>query len=203
MTVAVVVTTAAWAQGFALSAGGGGLLAGDFTGGVKGDGYSVTYPYFGGGGFAYFDATYAEVSVGFFVGGGDMVMKGGGTEEKKPWTLSSLNLGLLGKYPIALSDALTLFPAVGIEYQVVLSAKVDGETVKNKGGDDAAGDFSALWIKAGVGLDVQLTSKLYFRGEALFGVRLANKFEKDRAEGDIKTKLGLGPTVKLGVGYKF
>jgi hypothetical protein len=201
MTVAVVLATTAWAQDFSLSAGGGGLLVGDFTGGVKSGGEKMTTPYFGGGGFAYFDATYAEVSVGFFVGGGDM--KGGGSD--KPWTLSALKLGLLGKYPIALSDALTLFPALGIEYDVVLSAKIDGTKVDDVDGMDMkSGDFSALWIKAGAGLDVQLTEKLYFRGEALFGIRLSNKFEKDMIDDKgADAVLGLGPTVKLGVGYKF
>jgi hypothetical protein len=183
---------------------------GDFTGGVKEDANNYsTYPYFGGGGFAYFDATYAEVSVGFFVGGGDRAGKFGGTEmDKTPWTLSALSIGLLGKYPIALSDALTLFPARGIGYDLVLSAKIDGTTYQ-KDGDDAPGDFSALWIKAGAGVDVALTAKLYFRGEALFGIRLANQYEKDlvdlydRYNVDMSTSLGLGPTVKLGVGYKF
>ncbi|MDR1468427.1 MAG: hypothetical protein LBT00_03965 [Spirochaetaceae bacterium] len=200
LTVAVILATAAWAQDFSISAGGGGLLAGDgllvgdFAGGFKKGGDKTTYPYIGGGGFVYVDATYAELSVGFLVGSGDVESDSGNT----PWTLSSLNLGLLGKFPFALSDALTIFPAAGIEYQRVLSAKKDGKEV------DEPGDYSALWIKAGAGLDVRFAERFYFRGEVLFGIRLANKAEKDEADsGDGETVLGLGPTVKLGVGYRF
>ncbi|MDR1468555.1 MAG: hypothetical protein LBT00_04615 [Spirochaetaceae bacterium] len=201
LTVAVVMGTAAWAQdGFSLSAGGGGYLAGDLTGGVEMSGIEMTNTYFGGGPFVFFDAKYAEVSVGLLFGGGEVELFGFAVDT----TRTSLNISLLGKYPFALSDKLTLFPAVGIDYEVVLGAKFDGETYQNEDGDDAPGDFSALWIKAGAGLDVSLTEKLYFRGEALLGFRLANKFEKDLADEDgVDTKLGIGPTVKLGVGYKF
>jgi hypothetical protein len=207
LTVAVVLATAVYAQDFSLSAGAGGLFVIDFSGGVKHDANnSNTYPYFGGGGFAYFDATYAEVSVGFFVGNGYIVSKVNGNETKTPWTLSALTIGLLGKYPIELSDALTLFPAVGIGYDMVLSAKnKDGKPLYEKAGQDASGDFSALWLKAGAGLDVALSDKFYLRGEALFGVRLANKVENDAVDADSTwaAALGLGPTVKLGAGYKF
>jgi hypothetical protein len=56
-----------------------------------------------------------------------------------------------------------------------------------------------------VGGDFNLSDKLYVRGELLYGIRLKNKFEKDIEEtaGLFETKMGHGPTVKIGVGYRF
>ncbi|MDR0639728.1 MAG: porin family protein [Spirochaetaceae bacterium] len=197
LTVAVVLTTAVWTQDVDFSVGGGGLLVNDFSGGAKKGDDIISYPYLGFGGFVYLDATYAELSVGFLVGNGT-VIKSSNIVNKTPWTLSSINMGLLAKYPLDLSDALMLFPALGIEYQMFLSAKRDGTEV------DEPDDFSAFWIKIGGGIDFHFTRNIYVRGEALFGIRLANKVEKDLADsmkGD--TLFGLGPTVKLGAGYMF
>ena len=64
---------------FRLSAGVGGFVSNDFGGGVSisgsiqsmGEGVSnIHAPYFGGGGFVFFDAAYAELTLGFFGGGG-------------------------------------------------------------------------------------------------------------------------------------
>ncbi|MDR1468062.1 MAG: hypothetical protein LBT00_02075 [Spirochaetaceae bacterium] len=208
LTVAVVLATAAWAQDFSISAGGGGFGVADFTGGYKDDTEGRSLPYFGGGAFIFFDATYGEVSVGYFVGGGDTVEKGSNIPTTTtPWTLSGLNLGVFLKYPFELSDIVTLSPMAGADYQMILSAKMDEKTetsIKNST-EEAPGDLSALWIKGGVGIDLHVFYSLYFHGEVLFGVRLASKWEKDwvdtRKGG--KTNLGIGPTVKLGVGYRF
>lgn len=203
------------------SAGVGGLIGGDFGGGAEGKAdegsMKFTTPYFGGGGYAFFDAKYAEFSLAFYGGGGKskMTMEGGGTSQtsENDSSITNFNIGLLGKYPFAINDKLTLFPLLGIDYSICLSAKTDGEEHKNKDGNDAPGDFSALWFKFGGGGDFSLTEKVYLRLEALYGIRLANKAEADmedfikaKAQGvdiDTKTLLGHGLTVKLGVGYKF
>jgi hypothetical protein len=75
------------------------------------------------------------------------------------------------------------------------------------------GDLSALSFQFGGGLDFALAQKLYLRFEALFGIKLANKMEKDlkdryeaqyKAQGaTVETKYGQGPIVKLAAGYKF
>jgi hypothetical protein len=67
-----------------------------------------------------------------------------------------------------------------------------------------------LWFKFGGGLDYDITSSLYLRGEFLYGLRLVNKAENDMKDSlddqgasDIKTRLGHGLTVKFAVGSKF
>jgi opacity protein-like surface antigen len=198
---------------FKLSAGAGGYFTSDFGGGAEasygGQTMSIKTPYFGGGGFAFFDATYAELSLGFFGGGGTFKQEQGGQTGESDMSIMGLDIGLLGKYPFAVNEKLSVFPLLGITYRVVLSAKdEDGNQYQNSDGDDAPGDFSALWFKLGGGLDFSFTDHVYLRGEALYGLRLANTFENDLVDSipsaaDPKTLLGHGLEVKIAVGYRF
>ena len=65
-------------------------------------------------------------------------------------------------------------------------------------------------------MDIALTEKMFFRSTLLYGIRLANKTEKDAADlyPDLfallgmpnvtaDTRLGHGLTVNLGIGFKF
>jgi hypothetical protein len=202
LIIAALTASGVFAQGFGLSAGLGGYFGSDFGGGYEASGFKIEMPYFGGGGFAFFDATYAELSVGVLAGGGSW--KSGGSEDFKV-SLMNLDIALLGKFPIAVGSSLTVFPLLGADYQVTLSLKdKDGEELEKEGGDKMAGDFSALWFKLGGGLDYAITSNLYLRFEALYGIRLANKFETDtKDDNDVDILLGHGLTAKLAVGFKF
>jgi hypothetical protein len=186
---------------FKLSAGAGGYFTSAFGGGIEEDGEAwFKTPYFGGGGFAFFDATFAEVSVGFFGGGGK------NEDFFGDMSFMGLDIGLLGKYPFAISDKLSAFPLLGITYRVVLSVKdEDGEQYTNSDGDNASGDFSALWFKLGGGVDYSFTDAIYLRGEALYGLRLANKVENDwvNESDSAKALLGHGLDIKIAVGYRF
>ncbi|MDR1230836.1 MAG: outer membrane beta-barrel protein [Spirochaetaceae bacterium] len=217
---------------FDISAGVGGLFIGDFGGGVEASasmsGQSISdkmeMPNSGGGGYVFVDATYAELTVA--IAGGSGTFKSTRTQpgqsdrsDESDMSMANLNIGLLGKYPIAMNDKLTLFPLLGIDYAICLSVKdEDGEEFKGMDGEGGPGDFSALWFKFGGGLDFALSEKLYLRFEALYGLRLANTFEKDMkdqhdkgyeqaknagADVDVKTLLGHGLTAKLAVGYRF
>jgi hypothetical protein len=198
---------------FKLSAGIGGYFVSDFGGGAEasmsGQTGSVKTPYAGGGGFAFFDATYAEVSLGFFGGSGKLKYEMGGQSNEADMSFMGIDIGLLGKYPFALNEKFSLFPLLGITYRLALSAKdEDGNQYKNSDGDEAPGDFSAFWFKLGGGLDFSFTDHVYLRGEALYGLRLANKFEKDLVDSipssaNPKTLLGHGLEVKIAVGYRF
>jgi opacity protein-like surface antigen len=200
---------------FGISAGIGGLIGGDFGGGVEtsqsGNSSKSEWPYFGGGGYAFFDATYAELTLAFLGGGGKIKDSGTGVETtEENWSITNFNIGLLGKYPFAISDKLSLFPLLGIDYHICLSAKnKDGKDFKDADGNSRTGDFSAFWFKFGGGGDFALTKKIYLRLEALYGIRLANKDETDLKDEykkrgvDAKTLLGHGLEVKLAAGYKF
>jgi opacity protein-like surface antigen len=114
-----------------------------------------------------------------------------------------LSFSLLGKYPIGLGG-FNLFPLIGADYNLVLSAKdKDGNSA------DDAGDLSQIGLLAGLGLDFPFSSALFLRAEALFHFRLANKFMNDLVDGakspgiSVDPAYGMGPRVKIGIGYRF
>jgi opacity protein-like surface antigen len=203
-----------------ISAGGGLAFDSDFGGGIEVTGSAggqsgfqkVETPHIGFGGYAFLDATYAELAL--TVTSGDITIKQsqtGRADSESSLTMMNMNIGLLGKYPFEISEKLVLFPLLGIDYAICMAVKNDSGTNSN------SGDYSALWFKFGGGLDFALTQKLYLRFEALYGIRLASKAEKDMKDSyeaqfkntpgvtidDSKTLLGHGLTAKLGVGYKF
>jgi hypothetical protein len=191
---------------FKLSAGAGGYFTSDFGGGVEGSSSgrtaSVKIPYAGGGGFAFFDATYAELSLGFWGGGGTFTLEGDSSKSEADLSFMGLDIGVLGKYPLAVSEKLSIAPLFGITYRAMLSVKDEND--ENDENDGDAGDFSALWFKFGGGVDYSFTDALYLRGGFLYGVRLSNKFENDLVDTeDAKPLLGHGLEVKIAVGYRF
>jgi opacity protein-like surface antigen len=198
MTVAVVICAAAFGQEETqkkqgiFSVGVGEYFISDFGGGIEG---LIKTPYVGGGGFVFFDARYAELSLGIFGAGGRL--------DEPNMALMGLDSGLLVKYPFAPSDKLALYPLLGINYRLMLSAKdEDGNQHKNSSGDDAPGDFSALWFKVGLGLDYFVTDNIYIRFVESYGIRLANTFENDAPTGG-DALLGHGCEIKFSVGYRF
>jgi len=257
LLIAVLTAGAAFAAPeLKFSAGAGGLFGSNFGGGMQMTGeamgglasmdFKMEFPYSGGGGYAFFDATYAELSVGYFYGKIKPKFKGSltilGVEMPiNPEDYASipivkiqtLNIGLLGKYPIAINDKFSLFPLLGAEYQIALSVKgkfddLDGDGEADEGeyrrtnsdgslGSKAPGDWSSLWFKGGVGMDISFTDKLYLRLDLLYGIRLPSKAEKDMVDimkktaaeedstmsVDAKTLLGHGLTAKLAIGFRF
>jgi hypothetical protein len=213
--------------------GVGGFIGGDSGGGgaegkVSAGGHSLSIkyetPYSGGGGFAFFDTTYLELTLGIYSGEGKMTLTvkespGDDISATVDMSIVNFNIGLLGKCPLILNQKLSIFPLFGFEYDIRLSAKdEDGNEYKDADGNDSPGDFSALWIKLGGGLDFSFTEKIYLRSEVLYGVRLSNKFETDlkntfdeaftelkNAGAYVDTKIldGHGLTAKLALGYKF
>jgi hypothetical protein len=213
-----------------------------FLGQVKMDigSAALATPYYGGGAYLFFDLAYAELSVGYFTGVGTWTTEAkinsnsplvgnlgsilgidipaGDYYSEINSSFSSLNIGLLGKYPVAVSESVILFPAAGIDYQWCLA----GNSKSDLGGDedwgDDAGSYNALYFKFGAGLDVGISGKLFLRSELLYGVRFANRAEAELVNtlkttlglGDInlddyvtsETRLGHGLTFKIGVGIK-
>ena len=200
IALAVLAAGNAFAQmpEFKLSAGAGGLFVSQFDGGVNTPTVVHKFPYAGGGGFAFFDATFAELSFGFFAAGGDWKRIGSDIGDRA-LSYTGLDISLLGKYPFALTEQFTLFPLLGIDYRHFVSVKQNGTKLNN------AGDWSALWFKLGAGADYAFTDHIFARLGVVYGIRLANKWEKDWASQSLgkETKLGHGLDVKLAVGYRF
>jgi hypothetical protein len=184
---------------FKISAGFGLYSTGDFGGGYEysysdwessGTGYNKN-PYFGGGIFVFYDMTYVEINLGFFVAGGEWIHRSDGVHDY------NLNVGLAGidigsslKYPFEISSRFSIFPLTTINYRAL--------------GND---DHSALWFKFGGGLDISITNRAFFRGNVLYGFRLKNKDETDPYSWlDNRTYTvfpGHGFDVKFAFGFKF
>jgi hypothetical protein len=163
---------------FTLSAGVGGVFVMGFGGRYDGDDTEKLSLDLGGGGFAFLDATFAELSVGYAYGRTTVRTKTGGQTTKDTDALSVLDVDLLGKYPVNLGR-ISLFPLLGVNYQHAFSP-----------------DDENIWrLRFGGGMDYKFTEKLYLRGEALFGVRLP--WEHDDGldlYADYRTRLAFGYT---------
>jgi hypothetical protein len=242
---AAILNAAAAAVDF--SFGAGGLLGYTFTrytledtGTMSGSSGTIlsrqSMDRFNYGGHLFFDATYGELTI--MIQGGKNGYKE--TMEFKPsggpWetyadykgtgTELSIGFSLLGKYPFRITENISLFPLLGIEYQIALLEwrKPDGDIVydRTKGNlpedrdkDNKSYSLSAwnsFWIDVGAGLDYVITGPWYLRGEILFGFRLPTGYENGALE---MTKhqfnapdpklMGLtgGPSLKIALGYTF
>jgi len=189
------------------------------------------------GGFLFADATWVEFNVG--IQGGrynydeTMIAVVDSTDiddivinSKGKGTQTMLSLALFGKYPFTLSEKLALFPLLGFEYQISLkqerepngyskpydrSDPIRGESdVNNKA--YKLSTWNSMFIIIGGGIDYNLTSRLYLRGELLYSFRLMTPYEKDSLE---KAKKGVnadnpklggltsGPSLKIAAGWRF
>jgi hypothetical protein len=184
---------------FGLSAGGGVFADLGMGGGFESKSTGKVEVYMPGiacGGFAFFDATYAELSLGFSGGLGRFLV--GDHLERIDFSIMNLNISLLGKYPFEIGTKWTIFPLLGIDYQLMLSAKGEDEY------EVKASDFNALWFKLGAGFDHSFTEQIYLRFSTLYGIRLPNQFEKDAVDQlNADVLLGQGLTIKLAIGYRF
>jgi len=194
------------------SVGGGGLVDMSFNNGIKpatGKGYGgIRNTSFGG--FIFFDVTYAELNVYFAHGSITPVIidENGKTQENDPnadkVTMTQLGFSLLGKFPIYMGNV-TFFPLLGIDYNIVLSAK-DGDEK-----DPNPGYWNQFGFLGGVGADINITKSIFIRAEGLFHIRLPSKqvndqkaaAEKLEPSAKLKTTWGMGPQIKLAVGFKF
>lgn len=136
------------------------------------------------------DATYAQVTVGLR-GNGNTHEKwtgiiGTNTFSGEPDDNNSsgfLALGLLGKYPFGLGKTLTVFPLLGIEYDLNLWLKdQDGVDLKASMTDEDKADLNQFWFKGGAGVDLALGKGFSLRAEVLLGFKLLNQAERDRID---------------------
>jgi opacity protein-like surface antigen len=134
-----------------------------------------------------------------------------------------LSFSLLGKYPFTLSDRFTLFPLLGVEYQVALTEKrkqengviydrTDGTEPDKDGNAFNASAWNSFWIDVGVGADFAILRDFFVRGELLYGFRLKTPYEADRlvlAKDQFNDSspdysgLTSGPSLRVSAGYRF
>jgi hypothetical protein len=240
LVLAMFVAGGAFAQFGAinLSFGGGALFDVSLNNGSKNSGFKYEFPSGSGnevelkaqssginatsfGLFGFVDATYAVLDVSFAYGIGKMWMVDDGTRETvdENWGFVQLGFSLMGKFPIDLGG-FTVFPLLGFNYNAVLSASFDGETIKKdewprEGDSSALRELSQFGLLIGGGLDFPIDNNLFIRGELLMQLRFANKMMRDGVSSDNKyykdeydvnagysTTMGWGPRVKVGVGFR-
>jgi len=194
-----------------ISAGAGAFFAGGFGGGIKwADGEAVSMPYTGGGVYLFLDAVYAEAYAGYSAGGGSWESAAAPNAASFDLNRSYFIIGALGKYPFDFGRV-NGFPLLGIEYAAAISGKLQrsGEAdyvFDGAGGRPSAGDLSAFWVKFGAGAMFDVSESIYLRGELLYGVRTAAKFETDGASYNNaggETMTGSGLDVRIGAGIRF
>ncbi|MDR2072791.1 MAG: hypothetical protein LBP60_05100 [Spirochaetaceae bacterium] len=234
---------------FTLSAGGGFLLGGLFTR------YTLTadentplgpadlemtqaMDQFNYGGYLFIDATYGEFTVEIQrglnryqetlngIGQGsyfnDIPLDGTGTETMLGFTLA-------GKYPFTLREGLSIYPLVGIEYQIALVEKrrPEGEDTQNRADGktelDGSREFSrsmwnSLFIDAGAGLDLMIKYPFFLRAELVYRFRLKTPAERESID-YVQDRFGIsrptlfgnprisglthGPELRVALGCRF
>jgi opacity protein-like surface antigen len=132
----------------------------------------------------FFDAQYVRVGLAYSMLAGDATAGGSyDGEEADEVTIDNskvsttyINLSLLGKYPVTVSEGLNLWPALGIGYDYFLGTKYDGEEVELADGATP----SDLFVLLGAGLDYAVSETVSLTASAVFGYNLtANPMDED------------------------
>ena len=131
----------------------------------------------GGGVSAFFDATFVEASVGLLFGGvtqsfeysGIFSVVGDTPEIRETY----LTLGLLGRFPIDMGN-FTIFPMLGIQYDIGLGMTWEGEDVFEDS-SDRSDAMNRFWIRIGAGADFDLSDALFFRTSLLWGINFGSR----------------------------
>ena len=197
---------------FGLSAGIGGITGGHFTRYRMRAGEPEARLYadqninlFETGVFAFFDATFATVSVFFQSGAGNFgepISIGGYplpemSRSGQGWQ-NVLGFSLLGRYPFRLNDRLTVFPLLGMDYTITLIYRRtdaygfvynrdDGIREDDRGGLGegnafSLSDWNAFLITLGGGVEFDLTENIFLRGDLLYRIRLMTNYERRNLE---------------------
>ena len=197
-------------QRFSTSFGGGFLLGGNYKNelteysnrNLRGE---LTDEKFNIGAFAFFDFFYGELSISFVSGNGNSIFVRSGDDHAYSETdisTSSLNISLFGKFPFDLGNNMNLFPVIGFGYEKYLSYTY--------GVRDYLKDYKSpdsFWVKLGVGADYDINHRLFIRGIFHWGIKFDSAEDKRRktfySDGTTVNIFEHGPTVRLGIGYRF
>ena len=236
--IAILASVPVFGNDFSMSFGGGGLVGGFFTRysldavglegiRMKADQNADQCNY---GFYAFFDATYFEVSVTYQRGvysysqtanvsalANFVTMSGDGWDTVAGFTI-------LGKYPFRLNEKFSLFPLLGLEYQISLRQqrtqadgyiydRDDGLRERDKDGNAfLLSDWNVFWVHIGCGMDVTLSEKVFLRFNLLYSIRTMTGYERKNLDmvkaqiGDPNPSMGgltSGPSLRVSLGYKF
>ena len=230
----IVLSGSLWARDFSFSAGTGGFVGGLFTrydleanGSIKIDA-GQNQNQFNYGAMVFFDATYGELGISIQNGRNKwkQILDIAGSSDPdagKGWE-TMLSFSLLGKYPFRFGPRFTLFPLLGMEFQISLVQKRtisdgyvynrdDGLRERDKDGNAyRLSDWNSFFVELGCGADLEIMKRIYLRGELLYAFRLMTSYEKKNLDlikimtGDNDPSMGgltSGPILRLSAGYRF
>jgi hypothetical protein len=200
---------------FRLSIGGGGFVSGSFSSwsvdeNVPGDLNRYNETQLSVGPYALFDLKYLEIGIGLSLG----QLNADKTMSANP-NFPARTLGLRGsvylKYPFTLSPMFSLFPLLGVDYDLYLLAKKSDDrdakfpVSSSNQNANAMEALNTLWFKTGIGLDTFFNDHFFIRTELLYGLRLPNNMEKYLRDTrtDVNWMLEHGGDFRIAVGYRF
>jgi hypothetical protein len=204
------------AESFPISIGGGARVGGSFTEGTRGEtgrvgigglmrDYTITETNSKSeldiGGFIFFDLKYAQINASAYNGSGksrwswtkdyNKIIPTENNSATGNFSVLLFDIGILAKYPFYLNN-ITLFPALGADYQLWLLRTENGKTIP---GDLSANN--ALWLKLGGGIDYNFTRSFFLRGELLWSLKHPSKTERT----DSFKYFTHSPSAYIGIGY--
>ena len=209
LTILLFYTVAfVWGQNQEEKKGGAGfgiIFANDFNAKMTRKGTHSNTPFahdskvnaFNVGLFAYGDFVYVEMVFGIFYGGGAINIDQSSAQNGY-FQFVGTDIGLYGKYPFIISEKITLFPLLGMDYQPTFFALYDDFEMA-----EAGIAWNQFWFKAGGGIDYKLKNNLHLRFEVLYGIRMANETENKLDDSSIllnNTSIGHGFTVRIALG---
>jgi len=221
LMAACLYVTTAFAQDtsgspFRLSSiGGGGFVSGNFSSwsvdeNIPGDLHRYDETQLGVGPYVFINLKYLEMGIGLSLGqlNADKTMS---ENLNFPARTLSLRGSVYLKYPFTLSPRFSLFPLLGVDYDLYLLAKKsddrDAQFPVSSGNQNATAfdALNTLWFKAGAGLDTFFNDHLFLRTELLYGLRLPNNMEKYLRDTrpDVDWMLEHGGDFKVAIGYRF
>ena len=173
------------------------LGGGDTDSGTWGAAYHFT----GGGFFAFFDANFVEANIGLLFGGDS-------------WTRHTyLTFGLLGKIPFEVGNAFTIFPLLGIQYDIGLRMRergADDPIDFDEWGEDRGDVMNRFWIRVGFGYDINVSHNMFLRTTFLYGINFGTQEERDMNDtfesGNWREEVSSfhhGLDVRLALGFRF
>jgi len=223
---------------FGLSTGAGGILGGHFTRySLRANGQAAsmnayqTMNQFDYGLFAFFDATFATLGIIFQTGANnfdesvyiDGTWNPDESRSGQGWE-TILGISLLGRWPFRLNERVTVFPLLGMDYLISLIQRRSDEYGLIYNRDDGLreadkndnafhiSDWNSFIVRLGGGVELDLTDRIFLRGDLLYGIRLMTGWERKNLafmrgfSGDPSPRLGglsSGPSVRLSTGWRF
>ena len=224
LLLATLIAGGAFAQ-FSMSAGIGGAFSANFlnfawTKDAKDALKAADLPtnfmdqsLIGAGFFGYFDATYVMVSLGLSFYDHRYTnadsQKDNSANGNITYSLSTFEIGILGKYPIPIGPA-SIFPMLGGDFKIATGYTKKIWGIRFNYADDykIAEYWSSVWLKFGVGADIPLGDKLYIRPMFLYGFGTLPKLFKELQDAANESKkmvdiIHHGFDIKVAVGWKF